>query len=135
MIDPDRIVELARECMGTPFVHQGRKNGTGLDCAGLLVHVLKGLGLPYLDDKGYPRRPFDGMLIKILDAEPSMKRIPKADMARGDVVVMRIKTAPQHIGIFTGDTVIHTYSDTGRVVEQRIANWLPKISHVYRIVE
>lgn len=135
MIDPDRIVELARECMGTPFVHQGRNIRTGLDCAGLLVHVLHGLSLPCLDDKGYPRRPFDGMLIKILDAEPSLKRIPKADMARGDVVVMRIKTAPQHIGIFTGDVIIHTYSDTKRVVEQRLANWLPKISHVYRIVE
>jgi cell wall-associated NlpC family hydrolase len=135
MVDVDRIVELARECIGTPFVHQGRQCGVGLDCAGEIEHVLKNYPLPYNDNKGYPRRPFDGQLVKTLDAEPSLKRIPKADMARGDLVVMRISKAPQHLGIFTGETIIHTYAVTGRVVEQRIANWLTKITHVYRIVE
>ncbi|TNE75557.1 MAG: peptidase P60 [Gammaproteobacteria bacterium] len=135
MIDADRIVELARECMGTPFRHQGRLPGKYLDCAGLLVHVLKSLGLPVLDNKGYPGRPFDGQLERIFEAEPSLMRIPKADMRAGDVWVCRIKKAPQHIMIFTGNTVIHTYSNTGRVVEQDAAAWVRHITHVYRIVE
>lgn len=131
----ERIVELARECIGTPFVHQGRRNGTGLDCAGVLVHVLKGLDLPVLDDKGYPRRPFDGQLEKILEAEPALQQIKKADMAPGDLWVCRIKKAPQHLMIYTGNTVIHAYSDSQKVVEQRAVNWKNHITHVYRIVK
>lgn len=131
----DRIIELARECIGTPFVHQGRIVGIGMDCPGPLVHALKGLGLPFNDDKGYPRRPFDGMLEKILDAEPSLKRIPNAAMQPADVLVCRIKKAPQHLMIYTGSTVIHSYSDTGRVVEQSATAWLRHITHVYRIIK
>jgi len=131
----DRIIELARECMGTPFKHQGRIAGVALDCAGLVVHILKSLGLPYLDDKGYPRGPFDGQLERILEAEPSLVKVPKEDMQAGDVLVLRITKAPQHLGIFTGSTVIHTYADTGRVVEQRFANWRRNITHVYRITQ
>lgn len=130
----ERIIELSRECLGAPFVHQGRSL-KGMDCAGVLVHVLRGLGLPHLDDKGYPRRPFDGMLEKILMAEPSLKQIKKSELEAGDLIVCRIKTAPQHLGICIGDTVIHAYQPTGRVVEQRLANWMPHITHVFRIIK
>jgi cell wall-associated NlpC family hydrolase len=43
------IVKLARTCLGTPFRHQGRLPGHGLDCAGLIIHVSNTLGLsePY----------------------------------------------------------------------------------------
>lgn len=135
MIDPDRVIELARECMGTPFVHQGRKCGVGLDCAGVLEHIFKNYPLPYIDEKGYSRNPHDGQLEAILASQPSLKIIPKSEMRRGDVLGMRIKKDPQHIGIFTGPTIIHSYANTGRVVEQRITNWLPHITHVYRIVK
>lgn len=129
------VIELARECIGTPFKHQGRKVGVGLDCAGVLVHVLNGLGLPYHDDKGYPRRPFDGMLEKILHAEPSLMAVKKTERQPGDLWVCRIKKAPQHLMIYTGQTVIHAYSDTGRVVEQSASAWLPTVTHVFRIVK
>lgn len=129
----DRIVELARDCIGVPFVHQGRSM-SGMDCAGILVHVLRGLDLPFCDDKGYPRRPFDGMLEKILLAEPSLEQIPKSELAKGDVMLCRVKRAPQHLLICAGDTVIHAYADTGRVVEQRLSRWQSNVTHVFRIV-
>jgi len=130
----DRIIELARECLGTPFKHQGRTAGIALDCAGVVAHVLKGLGLPYLDNKGYPRRPFDGLLNKALNEEPSLRLIDRTEIAPGDVVVFRIKRAPQHLAIYCGDTIIHAYSDTGRVVEQSYSAWKSKVTSVYRIV-
>jgi cell wall-associated NlpC family hydrolase len=128
------IIDYARECVGTPFIHQGRLIAKGLDCAGVLRHVLERIGLPYLDDKGYPSKPFDGMLNKIMDAEPSLQRVNNSDLMPGDVCVFRVKKAPQHIAIFTGDTVIHAYADTGRVVEQSYSAWAKNLTAVYRII-
>lgn len=36
-----QIVCSARKRIGTPFKHQGRKAGVGLDCIGLVVDVFK----------------------------------------------------------------------------------------------
>ncbi len=130
-----KIIDLARECMGTPFAHQGRIPGTALDCAGLLVQVMEGLGLAYDDQHGYPRRPYRGLLEKALREQPCMNEVPKSELAAGDVVLFRISTSPQHIGIYTGGNVIHAYSTTGRVVEQSFAPWRGNLTHVYRIVK
>jgi len=131
--DPQRIIALAEECLDVPFVHQGRSM-RGMDCAGVLQHILHGMGLPYLDNKGYPGRPFDGQLEKILLAEPSLVPIKKHELSAGDVIVARIKRAPQHLLICTGSTVIHSYKDTGRVVQQRLIRWQSNITHVFRII-
>lgn len=129
-----RAVELARECLGTPFAHQGRLPGVALDCAGVLVHVMQGLGLSYIDQRGYPRRPYRGLLDQALADQPHLIAIPKTDAAAGDVLLFRIKAAPQHIGICAGETVIHAYSATGRVVEQSFDPWRSSLSRVYRII-
>lgn len=130
----DKIIALAKECEGTPFVHQGRTCGKALDCAGVLVHVIEGLGFFCDDEKGYPRRPYKGLLEACLSRQPHLKEIPKADVMAGDVVLFRIKKEPQHIGIFTGKTLVHAYYCTGRVVEQSFRPWKNHISHVYRVV-
>lgn len=138
MIDTDHVISLARECMGTPFVHQARVPGVGLDCAGLLVHVLDSLGLPHVDERGYPRRPYRGLIKSILDSQPSLQSIPKSDMAPGDVFLMWLTNTrePMHVAIFTGPTIVHAYSVMGRVVEQSMTlEWRKHISTVYRIVE
>jgi cell wall-associated NlpC family hydrolase len=129
-----RIVSAARECVGTPFRHQGRINGVALDCAGVLVHVFERLTLPYDDEKGYPRRPYNGQLEAGLLRQPHLIEINKGEIVSGDVVLFRIKKEPQHIGIFTGETLIHAYYSTGRVVEQSFNPWRNQITHAYRIV-
>jgi len=134
MAQADAVIALARECMGTPFLHQGRVCRLALDCAGVLVHVLKGLNLPYKDQKGYPKRPYQGLLEKGLSEQPHLEEIPLPELSAGDVVLFRITTAPRHIGIYTGENVIHAYSDTGCVTEQSFKPWLPQLKHVYRIV-
>ena len=128
-----RIVQLARECLGTPFLHQGRTINRGMDCAGVLVHVFMGLGMEYRDRAAYPRRPYRGMLEQIMADQPHLKSVYKSELQSGDIVLFRIRVAPQHIGVCAGNTLIHTYYETGRVVEQSIAPWLPSITHVYRI--
>ena len=99
---PDDIIAAASECMETPFRHQGRVPGVGLDCAGLLVHCFKRLGLPHQDERGYPRTPFDGQLERILDSQPSLQRIALADAGPGDWLIMRMSRDPQHIALHAG---------------------------------
>ena len=137
-MDADLIIAAAMECEGTPFKHQGRVAGRGLDCAGVLVHVLRSMDLPYNDEMGYPRTPFDGQLENILDSQPSLERIPPSEKKRGDVLCMRISSAPQHIAIFLGDInghpyIIHGSSEHGKVAVHRLDQvWGARIVRVYR---
>lgn len=133
MIDSDAIIAAARQCLKTPFVHQGRVPGVGLDCAGLVVHVLKSLDVPHSDLKGYPRLPYRHMLENHLDSQSHFQRI--ARLVPGCVLLLRITRHPQHLAIWTGETIIHAFSDAGCVVEHRMDDrWKNKISRIYEIV-
>ncbi|MEH6483019.1 MULTISPECIES: NlpC/P60 family protein [Pseudomonas] len=135
------VIAAARECLDTPFKHQGRVLSKGMDCAGVLVHVLKSQGLPVADTTDYPNRPFDGMLEKILAAQPGMFEISKADMAPGDVLLMRVLHDPQHIAILSYPRygrpyIVHGCSDNKKCVEQPIdAVLTARIVRVYRLQE
>ena len=137
---PDDIIAAAMECEHTPFRHQGRVPGVGLDCAGLLVHCFKRLGLPYSDERGYPRTPFDGQLQKILDRQPSLVRIPVSEASAGDWLIMRISRDPQHIALHAGferghPYIIHSTSESGRVVRHRLdALNRARVTGAYRMV-
>ena len=138
-MDAESIISAAMECEGTPFKHQGRVVGRGLDCAGVLVHVFRSMDLPYNDEMGYPRTPFDGQLENILDSQPSLERISPSEKKRGDVLCMRISSAPQHIAIFLGDIsghpyIIHGSSEHGKVAVHRLDQvWGARIVRAYRI--
>ena len=110
-----KVIEIARGCLDTPYHHQGRVKGVGMDCAGLPVYVCDELGIDYTDAKGYPRTPYRGMLKKMLDDQPGLYQVSTPEA--GDVVLMRIVKDPQHIGIFTGRSIIHAYLTAGKVVE------------------
>jgi len=137
---PEDIVAAAMECKETPFKHQGRVPGRGMDCAGVLVHCFKRLELDYNDELGYPRNPFDGQLEKILDSQPSLVRVNNSDMRKGDVLCMRISSAPQHVAILIGDIsgrpyIIHGSSQHGKVALHRLDElWGARIMRVYRFV-
>lgn len=130
------VVAAARACIGTPFRHQGRLPGVGLDCAGLGIVAAKAAGIEIKDFTGYPRLPFDGMLKKMFDEQQFLKQIPSSELRAGDVLLMRISTAPQHVAIASENGyMIHAYQGVGKVVEQRIDDdWRNKIIAVYRFV-
>lgn len=49
------VVARARAWLGTPYHHQGRVLGAGVDCAGLLCEVYREVGLmPEIDAGNYP---------------------------------------------------------------------------------
>jgi cell wall-associated NlpC family hydrolase len=125
------IVAYAREALGTPFQHQGRICGLALDCAGLAAHVATRLGMPFNEWPGYGRTPHDGLLESVMKAQPCLKEVN--DLQPGDLVLMKFVKEPQHVAIYAGETIIHSYESVGRVVEHRLdATWLSRITHTFR---
>jgi cell wall-associated NlpC family hydrolase len=135
----ERALQVAHEALDTPFLHQGRLAGVGLDCAGLYVHICRTLGLLHIDAKGYPRNPYDGQLEKQLDSQPCLERI--AEASPGDILAMRISKQPQHIGIHAGyidghPYIIHASEEHGKTCMHRLDDlWRARIMRVYRFVE
>lgn len=137
MITADEVVSAARECLGTPFRHQGRMVGLGLDCAGVVAHVCRVLALPIYDQTDYGPVPNAGQLQTALDAQPSLQRIDPIDqLLLADILLMRFTSEPQHIAICTGDAIIHAYESAGCVVEHVLSDvWQRRIFAVYRLIE
>lgn len=133
---PETIILAARELLDMPFRHQGRAPSGKTDCAGVICHVAACHGLPYADQTDYPRRPGGARLESALDEQPCLVRVPVTDMQAGDVLLMKFAGDPQHLGIFTGGTLIHAYETVGKVAEHRIDEaWQRRIVRVYRFVE
>jgi cell wall-associated NlpC family hydrolase len=129
----DDIIAAARSCLGTPFHHQGRIKGLALDCAGLAVSVAADLGIDYQDIQGYSRLPIRGLLQAALIDQPSLDRVETSAMAPGDILLMRFGRDPQHLAIYTGQTIIHSYASVGMVCEHDLDDeWRRRIVAVYR---
>lgn len=127
------VIAAARSALDTPFRHQGRVAGVGLDCAGEFVHACRELALPVIDEQGYGRNPYKGLLEQCIERQPFLYRVPKEQMQAGDVLLMRFDGEPQHIAIHAGETMIHAYEKSGRVVEHRLADvWRARVVRVYR---
>jgi len=129
----DEIIGAARECLGTPFKHQGRIVGLALDCAGVIVHTCERLGITVEQPAAYGRLPHDAMLEFWADRQPFLERasVPQA----GDILLMKFTGDPQHVAIFTGENVVHAYEEIGRTVEHRLdAKWRKRIVRAYRFI-
>lgn len=134
----DDIVGAALPAIDTPFRHQGRVLGLGLDCAGLYVIICQSLDIPHQDATGYPRTPYDGELERQMDAQPALRRIPVDEAEKGDILVMRMTSAPQHIALHAGESngypcVIHASEEHGKVCHHRIDElWRARVVRAYR---
>jgi cell wall-associated NlpC family hydrolase len=128
-----QIIETARELIGTPWVHQGRMPGVGIDCAGVIVHILRANGIDY-DVAGYAYAP-DGTLT--FHADACLKRITKDTYQPADVLVFRIKRLPQHVALVTDHGILHSYNrgagTLSKVVETGLTDqWRGHIIAAYR---
>lgn len=134
MVTRNDIVEKAREYIDTPFVHQGRLKGKGIDCIGLIVGVAKELGLFEYDHKAYARYSDGTLLMQHMHTVYDLGDI--ADRQAGDVViywVSRQTRHPQHVGILTDNGIIHTYDRVGKVVETHThERWTERMTHCFK---
>lgn len=134
------IVDCARGYIGTPFHHQGRRKGVGIDCLGLLVEVARELALVSrtgelladCDELNYSHQPDTQKMIRILSEQ--LYPIPVAGIDAGDIILLNIDRSPQHMGIVSDIGLIHAYAQARKVVEHRLdADWQSRIHRAYQV--
>lgn len=129
MITETAIVAEARRWLGTPFHHQGRVLGVGVDCAGVAVEVAKACGLYWVDRAGYGRIPSRGLFRATVEA--ATDPVEFAALRPGDLMLFAWREETQHIAIVSCLTplrLIHAWQEAGRCVENDCdATWLARL--------
>lgn len=114
------ILETARQWLETPYHHQGRVKGAGVDCIGLIIGICHELSLIDFDVTGYDRTPDSTMMMELLEKHCTRTDNPEP----GDLLLFRIRKNPQHVGLMTDDGgIIHAYQSVGKVVEHPLDPW------------
>lgn len=126
------IVNKAREFLGTPYHHQGRVKGAGVDCAGLVICVAHELLLSDYDLDNYPRESDGTKLTNLFNDNAILTN--KLDV--GNIVLMKIKKVVQHCGIIGYKdnflTLIHACRKRKKVVEIELTKeYQEKIVNIY----
>lgn len=126
-LERQRVVDIARTWLGTPYHPHGHRRGAGIDCAWLLIEVYSEAGLIEWFDPGY--YPPDWHLHR---SDPKymgwLSRFASpcdGSPLPGDVVMYRFGRAAAHGGIVTAwPEMIHAYVGQGCVLEDAEALWL-----------
>lgn len=130
------IVATARGWIGTPYRHQASCKGAGADCLGLVRgvwrerHGAEPESVPaYTADWSEP----SGEERLWRAARAHLVEKPVADMAPGDVILFRMRTArvAKHLGIVSrigaAAAFIHAYSGHGVIESPLSAPWARRV--------
>lgn len=125
------MIAAARACLGTPFHHQGRQPGVGLDCIGLVIVALDAIGRKVADRTDYGRRP-DGQ--SLVNALLQHGACAVDEIRAGDVLLFRYDHQPQHVALAIDSAhMIHAFAPARAVVETAVGDyWLRRLVGVYR---
>ena len=128
----DQIIIAARDCIGTPFVPQGRLPGVGLDCAGLILHALQAGGITIDDVASYTIPPDPTLLIDALAQGGFMQQ---DQIMPGAVLLFRFQGRAQHLALAISDnTMIHAFAPARHVVETDIGSaWRQRLLGSYYV--
>lgn len=132
----ERFLQAAISYLGTPFHHQGRLPGVGLDCAGVVVCAAREAEIEVADQRGYAHQPFGGLFEQaVLDhADP----IGRAELLPGDLLLFAFGGAPQHIAVVTAVAerlhMVHAHAQVRKVAEQAVdAVWEAQLRGCFRL--
>lgn len=117
-----------------PFAEKGR-DMTGCDCWGIVYLVyrdLLGIELPLYTEK-YQNTEDEKVLAAAINGE-KVKWEEVETPEAGNVVLMRLKGQPMHVGVFIGGGMfIHCLSGSGTVIERvNSITWRNRIVGYYR---
>lgn len=127
------VVRVARSWLGTPYHHQGRVKGVGVDCAGLIIGIAHELALSEFDLTGYAPRPEGDQLRRLCATH--MIEVRSDERAPGDVLLFKFDASPCHLGVLsTSDQLIHAYLPRRKVVEHRLdERWWRQLAAQFRL--
>lgn len=121
-----KVVEAARSWVGTPYVHQGRSRA-GVDCIGLVIVSAWDAGAvpPTFDRRAYPRLPMRDELLGHIRQHCS----PADEAGPGVMAVIQWTKHAAHVGLLTGETIIHAYQSVGAVTEHGYRGRWVRMTH------
>lgn len=133
-LDRDKIIKVARSWLGTPWHHNQRQKGVGVDCANFIVGTIEECGYPRLDLGNYSKRPEGDSLLRIME----QYGVETDNIAQGDVLVFAaaFKGPPTHLGFAVENEesigLIHADSRRGEVVEiSSLGCWVRLLRKIY----
>lgn len=128
----EQIIDYARTLIGTPYGHQQRLPGIGLDCLGVVLAIAYHFNLSDYDNITYPREGNGEEMIATFE-----EHLYKVDSPQlGDILVFKFRRHPQHVGILSSlngePTLIHAYSSIDRVAEHNFdESWQRRVCASY----
>lgn len=135
--DPARVVDIARDWLGTPYHDQASRHGAGCDCLGLLRGIWRELlGPETLSVPAYSRDWGETGREEVL-AEAAKRVLIRIDVDQagtGAVVLFRMRSGAivKHCGILTApDRFIHAYERLGVIEEPLTPAWRRRIAFAF----
>jgi cell wall-associated NlpC family hydrolase len=122
--------------IGLPFFDHGRDR-SGLDCWGLVRLALGeqfGVALPSYAHE-YQRSTQGDKISALIEREAlKWKPVPAGNEVCGDVIVLRVRGKPMHVGLVLGDRLmLHIEAGINSVIERYSGtNWAERVSGFYR---
>jgi cell wall-associated NlpC family hydrolase len=114
------IEQIALKYVGVKFKHQGRRIETGLDCAGLVLCVLRDAGMVTADYTDYNANPCPQRLAEHLSKYAD--KVPVMECRSGDILLMLAEGEARHLAIHCGDRFTHANRNIGRVTQSRFTD-------------
>lgn len=142
MADPEKVVALARDWIGTPYIHQASVQGAGADCLGLVRGIWRALygaepepAPAYTPDWG----EFGTAELLLAGAARHLEPVAReAEFAVGQVLLFRMRqgAVAKHLGILceTGDAprFVHAYTYHGVIESPLTTPWRNRIAARFR---
>lgn len=127
------LVREARTYIGTPWHHQGRLKGVGLDCLGLFICIGMSHNLVWHDSGGYDRMPDGVMLLR--EIRKSMDEIQIKDAVSADALIFKFGREPWHVAMVTDIGIIHANGRGPKMVVEHSLNdyWTSRICNAFRV--
>lgn len=144
MTKGDKLANCALQWLNTPYVHNAKIKGVGVDCARLVVGACEdaeliekeGLKLGDYSNEWHLHRQED-----IMQRIANKYCVEVHDLRRGDILLFKYGRVCSHAAIYLGDDmVIHSYIDKGTVISSLkesifyTRNGRKRLQHVYRFV-
>ena len=130
------ISSTVKTYIGTRYKHQGRLKGIGLDCLGVVVELMKELGIYESGDvSNYSNIPDGRELYEACKKWLVEKNIN--EMKEGDVLLMRFDEEPQHLAVLVDNNeMVHSYLMARKVVKHRLdETWKNRVIAVFEFKE
>jgi hypothetical protein len=139
------IQNAARAFVRTPFRHQGRISGVGIDCVGLVLSIgedfglVDRLGIPFRRDDypNYAAQPSDRFVFDELRRRAIARPIGSG-IVGGDILAIRIPELPCHAAVAIDRAghpyMIHAYDSGPRQCVEHIFSlaWRHRVVGVFR---